>query len=148
MKNHTLRQLQIVWHILYDRLTNQHNLNNLIWVWNSVSPAWYPGDSVVDIVSADTYAEGDHGPISATYNELLKLTNDTKIIAATEVGSIMEPSQLKAYQADWAWFVVWGGEYISGGKWNSKELIERIYADEYVLNLDEIQGWKGAGGAL
>lgn len=40
-------------------------------------------------------------PISATYNSLLTLTNDTKIIAAAEVGSIMEPDQLKAYQADW-----------------------------------------------
>jgi len=133
-----------VWRILYERLTVQHGLNNLIWIWNSVSPAWYPGSDVVDIVSADTYAEGDHGPISATYNNLLALTNDTKIVAATEVGSIMEPSQLKAYQADWVYFCVWSGDYISAGKWNSKELVERVYGDEYVLTLDEIRGWKNA----
>tara|TARA_R110002003_G_scaffold132_11_gene12450 strand:- start:13855 stop:14214 length:360 start_codon:yes stop_codon:yes gene_type:complete len=69
---------------MYDRLTNYHKLNNLVWIWNSVAPEWYPGNDVVDIVSADTYAQGDHGPISATYNNLLSLTNDTKIIAATE----------------------------------------------------------------
>lgn len=131
-----------MWRILYDRLTNHHKLNNLIWIWNSVAPAWYPGNDVVDIVSADTYAQGDHGPISATYNNLLALTNDTKIIAATEVGSIMEPAQLKAYQADWVYFCVWSGDYISGGSWNSKELVQRIYADDYVLTLDEVQGWR------
>lgn len=131
-----------VWRILYERLTVQHKLNNLIWVWNSVSPAWYPGDEYVDMVSADTYAQGDHGPISATYNNLLSLTNDTRMIAATEIGSIMEPSQLKAYQADWVYFCVWAGDYISAGVWNSLDLIKRVYADEYVLNLDDIQGWK------
>jgi mannan endo-1,4-beta-mannosidase len=50
-----------LWRILYERLTVHHGLNNLIWVWNSVRPAWYPGDDVVDIVSADTYTQGDHG---------------------------------------------------------------------------------------
>jgi mannan endo-1,4-beta-mannosidase len=50
-----------LWKIVYDRLTNQHKLNNLIWTWNSVAPSWYPGSDTVDIVSADTYAEGDHG---------------------------------------------------------------------------------------
>lgn len=55
----------------------------------------------------------------------------------------MEPAQLQAYQADWVYFCVWVGDYISGGKWNSKDLVERIYADSYVLTLDEVQGWKG-----
>jgi mannan endo-1,4-beta-mannosidase len=50
-----------LWRILYERLTVHHGLNNLIWVWNSVRPAWYPGDDVVDIVSVDTYTQGDHG---------------------------------------------------------------------------------------
>lgn len=88
-----------------------HGLDNLIWVWNSVDPAWYPGSDVVDIVSADTYAQGIHGPVSATYNNLLALANDTKIIAAAEIGSLMEPAQLKAYGADWVYLCVWSGEY-------------------------------------
>lgn len=81
-------------------------------------------------------------PISATYNNLLTLTGDTKIIAAAEIGSVMEPSLLKAYQADWAWFVVWSGDYISAGVWNSLDLLKRVYNDAYVLTLDEIQGWR------
>lgn len=128
--------------ILFDRLTKVHKLQNLVWVWNSVSKDWYPGNSYVDLVSADTYAEGDHGPISATYNNLLTLTGDTKIIAAAEIGSVMEPAQLKAYQADWVYFCVWSGDFISLGVWNSLELLKRVYNDAYVLTLDEIQGWR------
>jgi mannan endo-1,4-beta-mannosidase len=64
------------------------------------------------------------------------------MIAATEIGSIMEPAQLKAYQADWLYFCVWSGDYISAGVWNPLDLIKRVYADEYVLNLDDIQDWK------
>lgn len=50
-----------LWDILYDRLTNKHKLNNLIWEWNSVAASWYPGNDKVDMVSADTYSQGDHG---------------------------------------------------------------------------------------
>ncbi|CAI6332666.1 unnamed protein product [Periconia digitata] len=130
-----------LWDILYERLTNHHGLNNLIWVWNSVNADWYPGNDKVDLVSADTYAQGDHGPISATYNNLLALADDTKIIAAAEVGSVPDPAQLQAYQADWVYFCVWTGEYIDGGSWNSLDFLKETYNSEYVLTLDEIQGW-------
>ncbi|PGH11017.1 hypothetical protein AJ80_07293 [Polytolypa hystricis UAMH7299] len=130
-----------LYRIVYDRLTNYHGLNNLIWIWNSVDAAWYPGDDVVDIVSADDYTEGN-GPISATYNRLVDLVNDKKIVAATEVGAIPDPAQLQAYGADWVYFCVWAGDYISGGQWNSLSFITSVYNDPYVLTLDEIQGWK------
>nr|AXG24385.1 endo-1,4-beta-mannanase [Westerdykella sp.] len=133
-----------LWRIVYDRLTNMHGLNNLIWMWNSVDPSWYPGDDVVDMVSADTYSQGDHGPISATYNNLVSLTKDTKMIAAAEVGSVMDPAQLQAYRADWVYFCTWEGDFISGGQWNSVDFLKKVFNDPYVLNLDKIQGWKNA----
>lgn len=48
-----------LWYILYERLTEYHGINNLIWVWNSVAEDWYPGDETVDILSADVYAQGN-----------------------------------------------------------------------------------------
>jgi mannan endo-1,4-beta-mannosidase len=48
-----------LWALLHDRLTNHHKINNLLWVWNSIAPEWYPGDSTVDILSADVYAQGN-----------------------------------------------------------------------------------------
>lgn len=45
--------------LLYQRLVEHHGINNLIWVWNSIAPGWYPGDGTVDILSADVYAQGN-----------------------------------------------------------------------------------------
>lgn len=60
----------------------------------------------------------------------------------------MDPEQLKLYQADWVYFVVWSGDFISGGTWNSLDLLKSVYSSDYVLTLDEIQGWKNGGGAV
>ena len=45
--------------LLHQRLVEHHGINNLIWVWNSIAPEWYPGDGTVDILSADVYAQGN-----------------------------------------------------------------------------------------
>ena len=34
--------------LLYDKLTNEYGLNNLIWLWNGQDADWYPGDEYVD----------------------------------------------------------------------------------------------------
>lgn len=41
-----LKLYRLLWH----RLTEDHDLHNLIWVWNGQDGAWYPGDSYVDII--------------------------------------------------------------------------------------------------
>ncbi|EFQ25959.1 glycosyl hydrolase family 26 [Colletotrichum graminicola] len=128
--------------LLYDRLTNHHGLDNLIWNWNSVSADWYPGDDTVDIVSTDVYAQG-HGPMTSQYNDLLALVKDKKLVAAAEVGSAPFPDLLQAYGADWLYFCVWSDTYINNPEWNSVEDLKKIYDSEYVLTLDEIQGWRG-----
>ncbi|KAE9583928.1 Mannan endo-1,4-beta-mannosidase [Colletotrichum siamense] len=128
--------------LLYDRLTNHHELNNLIWVWNSVAEAWYPGDETVDILSADVYAQG-HGPMTTQYNDLIALGGDKKLIAATEVGSAPFPDLLQAYEAHWLYFCVWSDTFINNAEWNSVADLKTIYESEYVLTLDEIQGWRG-----
>ncbi|KFA69192.1 hypothetical protein S40285_00032 [Stachybotrys chlorohalonatus IBT 40285] len=132
-----------LWDIMYERLTEYHGLNNLIWVWNSIAEDWYPGDDTVDIVSTDVYAQGN-GPMSTQYNQLLDLGQGRKMVAAAEVGAIPRPSLLEAYQADWLWFAVWGGGFIDNAEWNSAELLQETYDSEYVLTLDEIQGWQNS----
>ncbi|KAL6858348.1 Mannan endo-1,4-beta-mannosidase man26A [Amphichorda felina] len=130
-----------LWDLLYDRLTNVHGLNNLIWVWNSIAEDWYPGAETVDIVSADVYATGN-GPMSTQYNQLIELGEDAKLIAATEVGSAPLPDQLIAYEAHWLWFCVWGDTFINNEEYNSAEVLNEIYNHDYVLTLDEVQGWR------
>ncbi|WP_405785893.1 glycosyl hydrolase [Streptomyces sp. NBC_00138] len=136
-----------LYRLMYDRLTNVHHLHNLIWVWNSVDPAWYPGDDVVDIVSADSYpAAGDHGPVALTYDRLLSLGNDTKPAALAEVGSVPDPELTRAYQADWSYFVTWSGDYVTDGTSNSAGFLRRVYNDDQVITLDELGDFTHDGG--
>ncbi|KAK4652573.1 Mannan endo-1,4-beta-mannosidase man26A [Podospora pseudocomata] len=130
-----------LWDILYERLTVHHGLDNLIWVWNSILEDWYPGDDTVDILSADVYAQGN-GPMSTQYNELIALGRDKKMIAAAEVGAAPLPGLLQAYQANWLWFAVWGDDFINNPSWNTVAVLNEIYNSDYVLTLDEIQGWR------
>jgi len=128
-----------LWKLLYDRLTNHHQINNLIWVWNSEAPEWYPGDDVVDIVSIDTYTQpGDYNPISNRYDHLVELVKDKKLVAMTENGPIPDPDMLEDYQAHWSWFCTWTEEFIKDGKHNSKEHIQHVLNHEYVITLDEL----------
>ncbi|KAK1711797.1 family 26 glycosyl hydrolase [Colletotrichum lupini] len=131
-----------LWALVYDRLTNHHELNNLVWIWNSVAADWYPGDDTVDVLSADVYAQG-HGPMTTQYNDLITLGQDKKLIAATEVGSAPFPDLLQAYEAHWLYFCVWSDGFINNTEWNSVDDLKKIYKSEYVLTLDEIQGWRG-----
>ncbi|KAI1111152.1 carbohydrate-binding module family 35 [Nemania sp. NC0429] len=132
-----------LWRLIYDRWTNVHGINNLVWVWNSVAADWYPGDDVADVLSTDVYSTGN-GPMSAQYNSLIDLGKDTKLIAAAEVGSVPLPALLKAYEAHWAWFCTWGDTFINNEDYNPADVLKQIYNDDYVLTLDEIQGWRVA----
>ena len=71
--------------MLYDRLTNYHRINNLLWVFNANeigSPNvgdyadFYPGHDYVDILATDIY---NHGYNRCDYDALLKLADGKPI---------------------------------------------------------------------
>lgn len=132
-----------LWEIMYDRMTNHHELNNLIWVWNSIDPNWYPGDSTVDIVSADLYpSAGDHSRQTDSYNSLKSLVGDLKPVALSECGVIPDPVQLQNTSAHWSWFCTWSGDFIQDGNYNSRSFLTSLYSSPWVLTLDDIGDWK------
>ncbi|PVF96821.1 hypothetical protein CPB86DRAFT_708306, partial [Serendipita vermifera] len=134
-----------LYRIMYDRMTNNHGLNNLIWVWNSVSADWYPGDDVVDILSYDSYptTKDDHGPVTTQYSQLISLGQDKKLVTLAEVGPIPDPDLLQTNQTAWSYFVTWEGEFITDGTHNSMDFLKKVYSHQYVYNWDDIRGWKG-----
>ncbi|MFD7654554.1 glycosyl hydrolase [Actinosynnema sp. NPDC059797] len=135
-----------LWRILHDRLVDHHGLHNLIWVWNSVSPDWYPGDDVVDVVSADVYLpQGDHSAADGTYDRLVRLGGDEKLVALGEVGSIPDPDLVRAYEARWSWFVTWSGGFIQDGVTNPRDFLQRVYHHADVITLDELPEFKDPG---
>ncbi|WP_339157967.1 glycosyl hydrolase [Paenibacillus sp. FSL W8-0186] len=128
-----------LYRLMYDRLTNDHKLNNLIWVWNSEKKDWYPGDDVVDMVSVDIYnPAGDYNPSIAKYEALVSLADSKKMAALAENGPIPDPDALQEYGADWSFFSTWTGDYIRDGKTNTIEHLKKVYQHDYVITLDEL----------
>jgi mannan endo-1,4-beta-mannosidase len=130
--------------LMYTRFTQHHKLRNLIWLWNSVTPSWYPGSDIVDILGYDSYpAAGDHGPVGVQYQALLALGGNKKMVTLPEVGSIPDPDILKAYHADWSYFVTWNDEYINSDTYNNLAFKKKVYADPTVLKIKDLGNWKG-----
>lgn len=136
-----------LYRLLHERLVGHHGLHNLIWVWNSVAPEWYPGADVVDVVSMDSYPpQGDHGPVIGPYERLVELGQDRKLVALGEVGSIPDPDLVRAYEARWSWFVTWSGSFIQDGVVNPRDFVQRVYHHEHVITLDELPDFKTTPG--
>lgn len=125
-----------LWKLMYDRLTNYHKLNNLIWIWNSVDPEWYPGDEYVDIVSFDSYPEKyNYSPQNYKYEELVELSSNRKLIAMTENGPIPDPDLLTVYDSMYSYFTTWIGLITDN---NSIDHLKEVYNHENVITLDEL----------
>lgn len=138
-----------LYRLMYDRLTNYHHINNLIWVWNSTSPDWYPGSDVVDIISTDSYpTAGDYSTQISQYDKLNSVVSNSKIVAMTENGSIPDPDLLPIYHADWSWFCTWVGSYLTDGNSNSLSHLIKVYGSSYVLTLDELPNVKNYTSSL
>nr|AFK65338.1 mannan endo-1,4-beta-mannosidase B precursor [Paenibacillus mucilaginosus K02] len=136
-----------LYRLLYERLTGVHNIHNLIWVWNSISPQWYPGDDVVDVVSFDSYpAAGDYSPQVSQYDQLVALSQNRKLIAMTENGSIPDPDLMDIYHTDWSWFCTWEGSFLTDGNTNTLAHLKKVYQHANVLTLDELPNLKTYGG--
>lgn len=127
-----------LYHLLFDRLTRTHGLNNLLWVWNSKVPEWYPGNDFVDVVSVDVYADkGDHSSQIAEYRALQNLTgNSPKPIALGEVGNIPDPEQMHKDGAKWAYWLTWNGDFIRGEGKNPSQFKKKVYSSKFVGTLE------------
>lgn len=140
----------LLWRYLYDRLTNYYGLNNLIWVWNGQSGAWYPGDNYVDIVSTDIY-DGNQNYKSqvSAYKLTQSYPLETKLVALSENSNIPDPDLMKADGAWWLYFMVWNdtdtaegvtssSNFWTGEYYNTKAQKMKVYNSDLVITLDEL----------
>ncbi|WP_438431222.1 glycosyl hydrolase [Gorillibacterium sp. sgz500922] len=117
-----------LWHLLYERLTVYHQLNNLIWVWNGEQADWYPGDETVDIIGVDIYPPArDYTPHADRFREALSFTAMNKIIALSENGTLPDPDRMLAENARWAWCCTWYGSFV----YKQSERKEHDYSEEF-----------------
>lgn len=124
-----------LWHLMYDRLTNHHNLHNLIWVYSSgTKPEWYPGDASVDIVGIDAYPPDNGDPLSETWDTLLRRLDGKKLLALTEFGGVPDTEKMFRYGVRWSYFVTWSGR----AKKSPKPEVASRYRQKTVMNRGDV----------
>ena len=135
-----------LWKLVYDRLTNYHGLNNLIWVWNGQDPDWYPGDEYCDIIGWDVYPE--KFDYTASSNRFWQATaypkKGNKIVALSENGTMPSLDQMIANDTMWSYFCTWSGEFVINKtatyaeNYTSKEELNKLYNSDKTITLDEL----------
>lgn len=140
-----------LWRLMYDRMTVYHGLNNLIWLWNGQSGDWYPGDEYVDIIGEDIYAgERVYSSQIGKFMEALEYSNERKMVVLSECGTLFDPDMALRDGAMWGFFATWGGDFVLRGegltmyseKYTEKTMLEKVYAHEKTLTLDELPDLK------
>lgn len=132
-----------LWREMYDIMTNEYNLTNLIWMWNGQNNDWYPGDDVVDIVSWDIYADKhQYGSFSTTFVELTKSYTETKLIALSENGVVMDPELCYRDNARWLFWGTWSGDFALTTIYTEDDMLKKAYDSEFTLTLDELPNLK------
>lgn len=141
-----------LWILLYNRLTNYHKINNLLWVWTTsdsdAALSWYPGDEYVDILSVDVYyADAEYGTSSFMFDNLRNKFNGKKLLAMSENGPIPDVDKMYQQDAYWSYFCTWTGDYTTNGIANTISHIDEVFNSENVTTLDELlPTWKNYVG--
>ena len=131
---------------MYERMTNYHQLDNLIWVWNGQHADWYPGDAYCDIAALDVYNSAhDYGTSPSAFADLSAWAGNKKLVAMSECATRPDPDLSIRDNAYWLWFAVWNWDYIvvNGTKelseaYTSFQMMEKVYNSEVMITREEL----------
>jgi mannan endo-1,4-beta-mannosidase len=129
-----------LWNLMYDRLTNVHDLHNLIWVHTS-SPAdqghqdWYPGDDTVDIVGLDVYTHASSS-MSGQWLDILEVYNGRKMVTLSETGTLPNASVMRERGIDWSYFMPWSVNDVVNNY--SSAQLQALLGDADIITLNEL----------
>ncbi len=136
-----------LWVLLYETLTYDYGLNNLIWVWNGQDADWYPGDEYVDIIGEDIYAGNQVSTSQVVkYMEAVNYTDANKMVVLSENGCVFDPEVAYRDGAMWGFYCTWGGEFVLktdalprySENYTSEEILLKMYSSDLSITLDEL----------
>ena len=147
-----------LWKYLYDKLTNEYGIHNLIWeqnlyAWSDDSALWYTGDDYVDMVGFDkyntVYNRHDGGEPntpnedaeSKIFWQLVDFVNNGKIVSMPENSTIPSLANLEIEQAKWSYFCTWyddGDKFISGETYQNADTVKELMQSDYCITLSEL----------
>ena len=132
---------------MYEILTDEYQLNNLIWVWNGQDAEWYPGDEYVDIIGEDIYpGEQIYTSQVAKYLEAVNYGTDRKLVYMTENGCLFDPDLARRDGAMWGMWCTWGGEFVAkdiaiftlSEQYTEESMLNKVYSDPDVITLEDL----------
>jgi len=143
--------------LVFDKLTVEYGLHNLIWLWNAQNNSWYPGDDRVDMLADDPYQLKLLYPLDPAQAIRFKYTaraSGTKMVAMSENETIPDLDMMWRQNVKWLFFCTWDREKVlkpnpeGPGQireyldyYNSAEKMKAVHADPRVITLDEMN-WK------
>lgn len=151
-----------IWKLTYKTLTEDYDLHNIIWEWNSynfdTSANWYPGDEYVDIIGYDKYSctkylaennwqasyEHDDSAISPTFYGIMEKYDSKKMVAMAENDCFSTVENLTSEKAGWLYFCTWydGGSsttnFLTDPLFNTEQDTIDMYQSDYCITLDEL----------
>jgi mannan endo-1,4-beta-mannosidase len=130
-----------LWRIMHDRLTNYHQLHNLIWVLTIGDTNWYPGDDVVDLVGIDAYPTDKHDSLSSLWEMMKERFDGHKMLVLSEFGGVPFINEMQEKGIWWGYFASWNdsdGSNPLGPKKMTTEELNMIYNLPGVISADEL----------
>lgn len=133
--------------LLYDTLTKEYGIHNLIWVWNGQDADWYPGDEYVDIIGEDIYpGERVYTSQVSKYLQAAAYTDSGKMVVLSENGCLFDPALAVRDGAMWGYWCTWSGEFVAKGtsiytlseQYTEESKLIEFYENESVITLDEL----------
>lgn len=137
--------------LLYEKLTYEYGLNNLIWIWNGQDGEWYPGDEYVDMIGEDIYpGERVYSSQADTFLRAVNYTDSRKMIVMSENGCLFDPDLAERDGAMWGFFCTWQREFVVKNasfnelseQYTEAEMVRKVYADERVITRSELPNLK------
>jgi mannan endo-1,4-beta-mannosidase len=124
-----------LWRLLYHRLTVEHHLHNLIWVWSGEDLDWYPGNDVVDVVGVDKYPKHPGDVLLPQWQMFQQRFKGEKLVALTEFGGVPDVERMQAAGVWWSYFTSW----TATTKSVPDATVARIYGSPTVVTLDQLK---------
>ncbi len=125
-----------LWNLMYTRMTEYHQLNNLLWIWNGQSSSFQVDSSQYDIASLDLYVEKDE-TYGSRYEQYVALRNMVpgKLLAMSECSNVPDMNAMFRDNAVWSFFGLWYAPYL--GEYTDKNTLIEFYNSEAALTRED-----------
>lgn len=100
-----------LWRLMFDRLNDYHEINNLIWVWNGSNADYYPGDNYCDIIGQGMFTSSNTSN-AGRFAALAGISPEgAKPVAMTSCDRWPLPDYMYRDNAMWLWAAPASGDY-------------------------------------